>query len=202
MARRSRASRYLIWTLFFPILWNLLELRRLDALNRTPPLVFAAFITVCLLALPTESRLMYRVLTTRARTMKLFMSQNLNTALTNKLGMAIDVGYISYYTQDPICDAAGLVNGRAAAALPGSQRIARCAAQNPDFALVNADQAGTIGKYFDFSTWRICGQYDFANMHQPDRHYLLVKPELAATTCAATGYPSAPAAKAFLESIY
>ena len=198
--------RYLVWTLFFPILWNLFELRRLDAISTTPSprqhLVFAAFIAVCLLALPTESRLMYRVLTTRARTMRLFMSQNLAAALPGKLGMAIDVGYISYYTRDPICDAAGLVNGRAAAAMSVPERTKRCAIQNPDFALVNADQAGTIGKFFDFSTWRVCGQYDFANMHQPDRHYLLVKPELAAATCAATGYPSNPPSAAFADSHY
>ena len=198
--------RYLVWTLFFPILWNLLEIRRFDAstVARSPRqyLVFAAFLTVCLLGLPTESRLMYRVLTTRARTMRLFMGQHLDTALAGKLGMAIDVGYISYFTGDPICDAAGLVNGRAAAALSGPRRIQRCAAQNPDFALVNADQAGTIGKFFDFSGWRVCGQYDFGNMHQPDRHYLLVRPELAVATCAATGFASTPASQAFRNSGY
>lgn len=195
--------RYLIWALLFSIVWNLCELARLDVSSSQPQaLVFAAFITICLVALPTESRLMYRVLTTRARTMRLFMSQPLSEALAGRLGTAMDVGYISYFTRDAICDAAGLVNGRLAASLSGQQRIARCAAERPDFALVNADQAGTLSKYLSFTGWRVCGEYDFANMHQPDRHYLVVKPELAQAVCAATGYHSADIAKAFAETRY
>ena len=37
--------------------------------------------------------------------------------------VAFDIGYIGYFTESPVCDMAGLVNGRARAALPFEERV-------------------------------------------------------------------------------
>jgi hypothetical protein len=91
--------------------------------------------------MPFESPVMYRVLRTRSNTMKTFMSENLQLPLQGSLGVARDVGYISYFTQDSICDLAGLVNGRMAASMNDDQRLEACARLMPSFAFVNAEQA-------------------------------------------------------------
>jgi hypothetical protein len=204
--------RYLIWSLFFSVLWNLFELWHIDSPGRSVaparvrrPLgvtALAAFLGCCLLALPIDSRLMYRVLTTRARTMKLFMSQDLATSLHGELGVAGDVGYISYFSKAPICDLSGLVNGPAAARLTPQQRASRCAADHPGFALFNAGQAAGYMQYQNLTGWQVCGQYDFGNMRQPDRHFLLVQPQTVPAVCGATGYTPGPISIALVDTRY
>ena len=39
----------------------------------------------------------------------------------------------------------------------------------------------------DLSGWQMCGDYDFTNVRQPDRHFLVVRPSLAGEVCRATG---------------
>jgi hypothetical protein len=200
-----QGARYLVWCFFFSIAWNLLELARSDEESVTATwatYVVAAFVVLCLIVLPVESKLMYRVLRTRVHTMQQFRSEDLASALYGQLGVASDVGYISYFSDDAICDLAGLVNGRAAAQLTPLQREQGCAAEHPGFALVNASQAGALAEYLDLKTWRVCGAYDFGNLRVPDRHFLLVKPELAKAACHATGFAAAPSATAMVESVY
>jgi hypothetical protein len=149
-----------------------------------------------------DARLMHRVLTTRAHTMKLFMGQDLASALHGQLGVAADVGYISYFSQGMICDLSGLVNGPAAAALSSRQRAIQCAAQHPSFAFVDADQAGELAPLIDFTGWRVCGQYDLGDMRKPDRHFLLVEPQDVAAVCHATGFIPTPISLARAPSAY
>jgi hypothetical protein len=59
--------------------------------------------------------------------------------------------------------------------------------------------------YADFITasrWRVCGQYDFGNMSQPDRHFLLVDPQYVAAVCNATDSVPAPISLALANSTY
>ncbi len=205
--------RYLIWTFFFSILWNLLEIWHTDAAlprkQAAPttallegPAAFTAFLILCVLVLPVDVFYMQRTLATRALTMKLFMSENLSPILSHQLGVASDIGYIGYFTGSPICDLAGLVNGRAAAALTPTQRTERCANQHPDYLFTDTSQTSSLSRFMDLSTWRVCGVYNFGNTHDAIPHYLIVRPELAPATCRATGYPEAPASIAFTETNY
>ena len=196
--------RYLAWCFFFSICWNLLELADLppSTLPGYAQAMPLALIILCLMVLPFESHLMYRVLRTRVRTMTALTHEDLASALHHKVGVAGDVGYISYFADDAVCDLAGLVNGRAAAAMSSQQRLARCASLHPEFAFLNAGQAGAFSEYMDLSQWKVCGEYDFGNLRSPDRHYLLVSPGSAAPVCKATGETAAPAVEALSDSTY
>ena len=215
--------RYLIWTFFFSILWNLLELWHLDQMRQPvadggasgpnelrvyPPGVpggsalFIGFLVFCLVAMPVDVHYMQRTLGTRARTMKLFMSEDLSPILSQHLGVAYDIGYIGYFTDSPICDLAGLVNGRAVAALTTDERTQRCANEHPDYLFTDTSQTLSVARDLDLSTWRLCGIYDFGNTIDAIPHYLIVRPALAAATCKATGFAEAPASVAFTERNY
>jgi hypothetical protein len=204
--------RYFVWSLFFSIVWNVCELWRVDTIDgeelqndrgaRLGAVALVAFLGCCLVALPLESRLMLRVFRTRSQTMKLFIAQDLSGPIQGEPGVAEDVGYISYFTQAPICDLSGLVNGRFAASLTWQQRAVRCAAERPAFAFFNSTQARSYLGYLDFTGWRVCGQYDFGNMRSPDRHFLLVSPADVDAVCHATGYSPLPISVAMVESQY
>jgi hypothetical protein len=114
-----QGARNLVWCFFFSICWNIFELwhsaRPLH--TRGVSTASAILLVIFIAVMPFESPVMYRVLRTRSNTMKTFMSENLQLPLQGSLGVARDVGYISYFTQDSICDLAGLVNGRMAASM-------------------------------------------------------------------------------------
>ena len=107
-----QGARYLVWCFFFSICWNLLELRSVDVkygVETAPaPRALSAFLICCVAVLPFESHWMYRVLSTRAHTMDHFMAENIASPLRDRLGVAGDVGYISYFSQGNICDLSGL----------------------------------------------------------------------------------------------
>ena len=199
-----QGARYLVWCFFFSICWNLLELRRVDADTRAAPAAraLAVFLICCVAVLPFESHWMYRVLTTRAHTMRIFMAADIAQSLQGHLGVAGDVGYISYFSRSNLCDLSGLVNGRATARMSGEARAQNCAAQHPEFALLNSGQADGLGQYLDLSAWKVCGAYDFGNLRDPDRHYLLVAPALAEATCHATGFAALPESSALVAATY
>jgi len=199
-----QGARHLVWCFFFSICWNIFELWHSARSLHTPSFSTASAIllVICISVMPLESHVMYRVLRTRSNTMKTFMSENLQLPLQGSLGVARDVGYISYFTQDKICDLAGLVNGRIAASMNDDQRLEACARLRPSFAFVNADQAYVIAQVIDVSEWKVCGKYDFGNLRIPDRHFLLVSPELVAATCLATRFTPSPASTSMIESSY
>ncbi len=192
-----QGARYLVWTYFFSILWNILEVARLPHLppasspqstasqQFTRPadkLLVYAILAIFLIAQPLEVKLMYHVLTVRAETLAHFESEHLNL-LQGKLGAAFDVGYIGYFSQAQICDLAGLVNGRAPARLTTPLRAEACARRNPDFIFGNRSQIYLMSKHMSLAGWQICSQYDFTNLRQPDSHYLLLPPATADHLC-------------------
>lgn len=187
--------RYFAWTFFFAIVWNILELGRLEEDHRggfDGRWLLYGFLVLLALELPFEAVAMHRVLSRRAATMREFEGQHLEL-LKDRRGVASDIGYIGYFTQAKLCDLAGLVNGRAAASLTSDQRTAACAASNPDFLFLNAGQLGPLERYRNFSRWQVCGRYDFTNVSTLDTHYLIVRPEIAEETCRETGVVAQPA---------
>lgn len=196
--------RYFAWTLFFSIVWNILELESIRArslqpassvqsIDRRSVVLLGAFLVLLVVELPFETQAMFRVLTTRSETMKSFESQHLEI-LRGKRGVASDIGYIGYFTQAGICDLAGLVNGRAAARLTSVERDQACARTNPDFLFGNVGQLESLAGLADFSGWVVCGQYDFANVRTLDTHFVAVRPSLASQVCRATGAHPEPLA--------
>jgi hypothetical protein len=187
--------RYFLWTLIFPILWNILELRWSEGARRLPAhlLKFAAYGVVCLLAivLPIESVLLHREFRAREHSLAEFRMQHLERLRSLKL-VAFDVGYIGYFTQSPLCDMAGLVNGRAAAALLFEDRVKACAAQHPDYAFVSGFSLWELGNALDLKGWSVCSEYDLANLRAPDLHYLIASPEATAEVCRAAGTTPRP----------
>jgi hypothetical protein len=191
-----QGARYLVWTYFFSVLWNLLELGsldldRTDARRQSSRLVYV-FILFLLIALPFECKIMGRVLSVRVQTMKIFEGQHLEV-LQGKEGIASDVGYIGYFSKANICDAAGLVDGRAFARLTLAQRLEACADRHPDFVFGNLIQVKAITDAAQGHDWQVCTHYDFGNVRTPDTHYLVLPGATAAQTCqaiaGATPYP-------------
>jgi hypothetical protein len=207
-----QGMRYLIWSLVFSICWNLLELLRTDVARnsgderseRGGPLTlhFAICAGVCVALLAGDSALMWRPLISRVHTMHSFMAEDFTKALDQQNGIAGDVGYISYFTPGHVCDLNGLISGRAFAALTSHQRLADCIARNPSFVYMNSTQTQGIGRLIDLTDWKVCGVYDHGNRRAPDRHYLLVRPDLAGATCASTGFAAAPLAFALRPDRY
>ncbi len=128
--------------------------------------------------------------------MRVFASQHLEV-LRARRGVASDIGYIGYFTGADICDLAGLVNGREAARLSSKERVYACAGTKPEFMFLNSSQFGPMAAATAVDDWKVCGQYDFTNVRTADRHYLLVRPELAEEVCRATGRQPATVAAVF-----
>ena len=194
--QQVQGVRYFVWTLLFPTLWNILELRGSKAEPRRPPaqmLTFAAYGVVGLLAIaaPIESVLLHREFREREHSLAQFRAQHLEQLSSLKL-IAFDVGYIGYFTQSPLCDMAGLVNGRASAALPFADRVKGCAAEHPDYAFVSGFSLWELSNALDLKGWSICSEYDLANLRAPDLHYLIASPEVTAEVCRAAGAAPRP----------
>ena len=186
--------RYVSWTFFFSITWNILELARAPAespADRWSAPSLYAFAALLALALPFESVTIHRLLSHRTETIRAFESEHLDV-LQPRRGIAFDIGYIGYFTGASMCDIAGLVNGRAAAHLTSKQRLDACLAKNMDFAFLSPDQLGSMARLVDMRQWQSCGHYDLANVHNADRHYLVVRPELVHEVCQATGQAPVP----------
>lgn len=188
--------RYFVWTLLYPILWNILELRWSE---ERPPrlsaqlLKLSSYGVVCLLlvAAPIESVLLYREFGAREHSLAQFRMQHLERLRPLKL-VAFDVGYVGYFTQSPLCDMAGLVNGRASAALPFEDRVKACAAEHPDYAFVSGFSLWELSNDLDLKGWSICSEYDLANLRAADWHYLIASPEATAAVCKAAGQTPIP----------
>jgi hypothetical protein len=198
--QQVQGIRYFVWTLVFPILWNILELRWSvgepdRSTGRTLEFAGYGMVGLLLIAIPFESVLLSREFHERERALAQFRAQHLDRLSSLKL-VAFDVGYIGYFTQAPMCDMAGLVNGRVTAALPFEERVKGCAAEHPQYAFVSSFSLWELGNDLDLRGWSICSVYDFANLRAPDLHYLIASPEATAQVCAAAGSQPRP-----LESI-
>ena len=187
--QQIQGTRYFAWTLFFSILWNIFELRgvppghRLQTQNNT--LAFC-FLALLLLALPFESRMLYRMLRDRTALLKQFEGDHFES-LQGKRGVAFDIGYLGYFSRADICDLAGLVNGRDKARQTTQERLAGCFASHPDFIFVDMGGIGYAANYLPaklpIKDWQICSRYDFKTVNQNDPHYLIVPRSVAPEVC-------------------
>lgn len=194
--QQIQGIRYFGWTLFFPLLWNLLRVAK-DA--QRPALRFARGLqALCLLffvalvpAFAWEARTFHRLFLDRGAALNQFRAQGQLANLRGQLGIAEDVGFVGYFTQGDICDPYGLVNGRAAAKLKYAQRFDHCMALHPVFAFGSREFLQKVTFQRSLAGWSVCGSYPFDNVRSPDVHYLAVAPEQARLACPATAAPIA-----------
>jgi hypothetical protein len=191
--QEMQGIRYLVWTLLFSALWNILELGA--AAPDNPPIeqdVAARVLTYALLALiliaqPLEFSLVYPILHDRAKLMAMIPGKHLDV-LQGKLGVAADVGIIGYFTKANICDLDGLINGREFARLTPQQRNTACAAQKPDFVYLDRSELGTFSGFMPLGNWQVCGEYEMTGFRYKDIHYLIVPPSTADHICRETSF--------------
>jgi hypothetical protein len=193
--------RYFLWALVFPILWNILELRWNAAEPRPSAaraLKFASYAVVGLLlvALPIESFLLNREFHEREKALAAFRVEHLERLSDLKL-VSYDIGYIGYFSGSPLCDMAGLVNGRARAALRFHARVKACALEHPQYAFLSLSSMWELSNYLDLKGWSVCKEYDFANLRKPDVHYLIASPAATAQVCDASGGSAQPLKSVF-----
>jgi hypothetical protein len=183
--QQIQGARYFVWTFFFSILWNVFELshvppgHQLDAQGNS---LTYCFLAVLLVTLPFESTMLYPMLRDRARLLKQFEGNHLEN-LQGKRGFAFDIGLIGYFSRADICDMAGLVNGRDKARETTQQRLEGCVATHLDFMFLDLGGIGYAANYLPINDWQICSQYDFENVHQSNRHYLIVPRTTAPEVC-------------------
>ena len=194
--QQVQGIRYFLWTLFFPILWNTLELRWSNlmparAARRALRIATYGLAGMLIVLLPIESVLLYREFRSRSSSLAEFRAQHLERLRSMKV-VAFDVGYIGYFTGSPLCDMAGLVNGRARALLSVHQRANLCAAEDPQYAFVSGFSLGELKNSLDLKGWSICSVYDLANLRTSDLHYLIASPAATADVCAAAGHAPEP----------
>jgi len=193
--QQVQGIRYFVWTLIFPIIWNILELRwpapptpsTARALRMATYVLAGLFVLI----LPIESTLLYKEFRIRSRSLAEFRAQHLER-LSGMQIVAFDVGYIGYFTESPLCDMAGLVNGRPRARLPFAERVDLCVAQHPPYAFVSQFSLDELSHRIDMRHWSICSTYDFANLRGSDLHYLIASPAATSAVCAAAGNPPQP----------
>lgn len=188
--------RYFIWTLLFPVLWNMLELRwngsNVPGRTVTTFQIFAYGVAVLLLVLqPIESKLLYREFSMRTQSLAMLRAQHLNQLGSLRL-VAYDIGYVGYFTGAEVCDMAGLVNGRERAKLSTEQRVRICADEHPQIAFLTRTGIGTLNNDLPLKDWSVCSVYDLANLRRSDLHYLIAPPATAARVCKAAGSKPEP----------
>ena len=194
--QQVQGVRYFLWTLLFPVLWNTLELRwRAEEPGRSAAraLSIATYVVAGMLLVlaPIESKLLYKEFRAREASLAQFRAQHLERLHAMTL-VASDIGYIGYFTDSPLCDVEGLVNGRARAAMPYSERVMTCAAEHPQYAFVSPSSLGDLNYRMSLKDWSICAVYDLANLRASGLHYLIASPEAAANVCAAAGNKPQP----------
>jgi hypothetical protein len=202
-AQRVQGIRYFLWAVFFPTLWNLLQLARekRDANARDAEEASGArwvrygayaLAVVLLVSLVGESVLFLHLFDKRKATMAAFESEHLERLHDLRL-TAYDIGYIGYFTQAPVCDVEGLVNGLARAKLTLQDRAEACAAEKPQIAFLAVPQMGPVMYGIpDHAQWSVCGAYDLGNLRHSDARYLLAAPDKAAEVCAAANATPEP----------
>jgi hypothetical protein len=195
--QQVQGARYFDWTFCFSILWNILELGRVSppspgnptqkqpgSREKQPGFGLAyAFLALLLLLLPYESMALHPMLRSRSTLQRQFESSHFEV-FKGKRGIAVDVGYIGYFSQADICDLAGLVNGREKARETAGERIAGCVAAHPDFLFVDPATINDLRPYLSYNDWQACSQsYEFKNVNSFNYHYLIVPRASAPEIC-------------------
>jgi hypothetical protein len=184
-----QGARYFVWTLLFSILWNILDLGRVQPqrlAKSSAAWAAYAFLALVIVAMPLESKTLYPMLQDRASLLKSFESSHLEY-FEGKRGISFDIGLIGYFSRADICDLGGLVNGREKARLTVFQRREACVASHPDFFFVDPDLIQDLSHYMSFRDWQICGRYDYKNVTSNDPHYLIVPRATAPEVCRQVG---------------
>lgn len=118
-----------------------------------------------------------RIVSVQAQSMEAMRTRDWS-ALHGHTGVAWDVGYLAWFTKAPVCDAQGLIDGRAFAHLSLPERLRQCATV-ADFAFVDPARLHILATALDMSGWRVCDRFDFAHRAGPVNVYLIVAPKLA-----------------------
>ena len=139
--------------------------------------VLVPLAVVALGAWAVDAAAFIRIVSVQARSMEAMRTRDWS-ALRDHTGVAWDVGYLAYFAQAPVCDAQGLIDGRAFAHLSLPERLRRCA-QVADFAFVDPARFHILSSALDMSGWRVCDRFDFAHRRGPVNVYLIVAPALA-----------------------
>jgi hypothetical protein len=185
--QQVQGARYLAWTFFFSILWNILELSLAPPDHRSGignnKLAYRVM-ALLLIALPLESTILYKMLRSRADLTTQFESEDFEN-LHGKRGIAFDIGFIGYFSRADICDLGGLVNGSDKARLTPEERLAGCANTHPDFMFLDLGRIKSISRKMAISDWQVCSTYEFKNVFQSQPHYLIVPRSTASEVCRA-----------------
>ncbi len=191
--------RYFGWTMFFPLLWNLLRLADLLPAHRPrlPERLLNASVILLLIALVPafawESGTFHRLFAGRGQALDRFRGEPSLARLHGVPGIAEDVGFVGYFTQGDICDPYGLVNGRAAARLNYQQRLEHCMALHPRFAFGSDGFLHKVQSFQNLAGWFVCGAYPFENVRSHDVHFLVMEPAEARQACPNEAEPIAEA---------
>ena len=118
-----------------------------------------------------------RIVRVQAQSMEAMRARDWSV-LQGHTGIAWDVGYLAYFSRAPVCDAQGLIDGRAFAELSLPERLRHCA-RGADFAFVDPARFRILTTALDMRDWRVCDRFDFAHRSEPVNVYLLVAPHLA-----------------------
>lgn len=172
--QQVQGIRYVVWALLFSITWNLLVTAA--TIPRRHTIFLAAFACVLIACWTVELPILLRI--DRGRSANLEAMEHGHLDRLHGEGLAADVGYVSYFSQAPICDIDGLVNGRTAAGLTTPQRAQACVARNPSFLFLSEPQLGYVDNASSTgsqSEWLDCGSVDFTNVGSNDRHWLKVR---------------------------
>lgn len=100
--------------------------------------------------------------------------------LTGEPFIALDVGFISWFTRGNLCDLNGLVNGRDFARLTQAERAAVCGRWQPTFAFLTEPQRASLQRQLPdlrLGEWVVCRTYDFPNVRSRFPHALLMRPD-------------------------
>ncbi len=193
--QQIQGIRYFGWTLFFPLLWNLLRFNEASPRKfpGTDSLLRSAVVLLVVLLVASsvwESRTFYRLFQGRGSALTQMRAEHLES-LQGQLGIAEDVGFVGYFTRGNICDPYGLVNGRDAARLRYQQRFDHCLAMHPAFAFGGKEFLRRVQGEQSLADWSVCGSYRFDNVRTEDVHFLVVSPGEAAKVCPGRAKPVA-----------
>ena len=171
--------RYFVFLYAFMITWNICAVGDGGlALPAWKGRVYKAAGLVLALWWAFDAYLVWNISLGRSQTYRTFASVDLSP-LRDTLGIAWDIGFAGYFTDGKIHDVNGLVNGRDDARLDARDRLARYARLPLSFAFVNAEQLKELNEHLPTADWRCILSVDFPNTSlQPDRHWLLVRPDL------------------------
>lgn len=187
--------RYVLWPFLFGVVVNALRIDSESAeetarIDPTEKGLLAAFLTLCLILLPVDWHLAIHAMRGRSLTFDEMRSAHLGRLFDDKTIVASDVGFITYFSNGRTCDLAGLVNGKAMAALTSDQRVVYCAQQSPAMLFLTSGQVHRMESAMDLTDWTVCGVFDFTNVHSNDRHYLIVPPKDGEEVCRALDFSS------------